>query len=76
MQTREKEVIAVLADKTHPQIRAIDGAYQRKFGRTLLEMLDGEKALKGNSERNAVLFEIDPLLTNQMSQSVWHSKDS
>lgn len=50
MQTREKEVIAVLSDKTHPQIRSIDRAFQRKYGRTLVELLDGDKILKGNCE--------------------------
>ena len=43
----------MLADKTHPQIRALDNTYQRKYGRTLVELLEGEKALKGNSESRA-----------------------
>lgn len=49
-QTREKGIIAVLADKTFPQIRAIDRAYHDKFDKSLLQLISSEKSLRGNSE--------------------------
>jgi hypothetical protein len=49
-QTREKDVITVLADKTFPQIRAIDRAYHEKFDKSLLQLISSEKSLRGNSE--------------------------
>lgn len=40
-------MIAVLGDKTFPQIRAIDQAFQNKHGKTLAQVIAGDKALKG-----------------------------
>lgn len=49
-QTREQEVIDVLGDKTFPQVRAIDRAYQDKYDKTLVQLINSEKSLRGNSE--------------------------
>lgn len=39
----------MLADKTFPQIRAIDRAYQEKYDKTLVQLVNSEKTLRGNS---------------------------
>ena len=40
----------MLGDKTFPQIRAIDRAYQSKYDKTLVQLINSEKSLRGNSE--------------------------
>lgn len=42
-------MIDLLADRTFPQLRAIDAVYHEKYDKTLLELIESEGALKNNS---------------------------
>ncbi|KAL8283112.1 hypothetical protein RQP46_005890 [Phenoliferia psychrophenolica] len=46
--TRESIVIEILADKTFPQLRAIESVYVEKYDKTLAELIASEGALKSN----------------------------
>lgn len=50
LQTRVEEVIGVLGDRTYPQIRAIDRAYQAQYAKSLIELVTSERQLKGNGQ--------------------------
>ncbi|SCV68675.1 BQ2448_796 [Microbotryum intermedium] len=47
---RDKELATTLSSLTWPQIRAIDRAYEKKFGTTLLDYVSTSKGLKGELE--------------------------
>ncbi|KDE06045.1 hypothetical protein MVLG_03599 [Microbotryum lychnidis-dioicae p1A1 Lamole] len=47
---RDKELATTLSSLTWPQIRAIDRAYEKKFGATLLDYVSTSKGLKGELE--------------------------
>ncbi|KAK4058095.1 hypothetical protein OIO90_000834 [Microbotryomycetes sp. JL221] len=59
---KDKEIAAVVGDKTFAQIREIDRAFQRKFDKRLIQAIQGERSLKGNIEfalRGLVLGPLD-----------------
>lgn len=68
-------MIAVLGDKTYPQILAIDRAYEAKYEKSLLQLISSEKSLRGNrTSRQIVSREVE--LTPCCLQSSTRSKGS
>ncbi|KAM0793171.1 hypothetical protein ACM66B_000645 [Microbotryomycetes sp. NB124-2] len=58
---KDKDLAAILGDKTFAQIREIDKAFHRRHGKTLLQAIQVEKSLKGNMEFALRGFVLGPL---------------
>ncbi|GAA6022178.1 hypothetical protein JCM10207_003935 [Rhodosporidiobolus poonsookiae] len=64
---RDRDLVALLAPLTYPQLKALDRAYARGAGgRSLLDVVTSEKAFRGNVE-----FALRGLLMGPLAWDVW-----